>query len=696
MLSFRLYTNLRLYGAQTVRKFIVVVSLLVLAVAGIRVSFHHSNNMTARAILSVAPIEQPRVSVPPSVSPAIAPKLSPRIPIGGKRPAAAPAKQAALKAFAQLPLDFETNRGQAPAGFDFVSHGPGYVLGLSPGVARLSVQRVTKHRSSMVTPEDFGAALSERIASSPLELRLVGSNANATASGVSEQLGHSNYFIGNDPSKWQTQVPHFSRVRMAGVYPGVDLDYYGNPQQLEYDFLVSPQADPKNIRLQIQGASHIHLDNAGNAVLRTAAGDVQLKCPVSYQEIAGVRHPVESKFKLAAGRELQFELGSFDRTQPLVIDPVLIASVPLGGSNGNQPNQVNDVEVDAAGSVYLTGDTCATDFPSTVGPFQNSNINLAAKSCDTTFVIKFDPTLSTMAFSDFIGGSTVTTSWYMAVDAAGNSYVAGATNSSDYPTVNNLGKTTPLGSCSIAKSNTFNCPDAFVFKLSPDGSQLMFSELLGGSQASVAHGIEINPVTHELVIVGGTNSSDFTPAPTTLQTTFSGTNCTVAAIPCFETFLYGLDPSTGAVRYGTFLGGASNTFAPGLAVDNSGAIYIAGSIQPPFASVLGPVTTTVAPAGGATPGGTDIFAMKLTLSAQNALSVNYITMIQGEADDAATAMAVDSTGNAYLVGFTASNHLAVTPGVFQSTNQNVNGDDCAFAVALKPFTPERLRQHFRR
>ncbi|HEY4838090.1 MAG TPA: hypothetical protein VIH72_05760, partial [Candidatus Acidoferrales bacterium] len=402
------------------RRVIICFSLLTLAIAGILIAFHHSNNKSASVIAAGTPVEQLRVFEPARVSAAIAPKVSPRLPIEGKRPAAAPAKQAALRAFAQLPLDFEANRGQAPAGFDFVSHGPGYVLGLSPGVARLSVQRVTKHASSKLTPEAFGADMPERIESSPLELRLVGANANAIASGIGEQPGRSNYFIGNDPSKWQRQVPHFNRVKMAGVYPGVDLDFYGNPQQLEYDFLVSPQADPKNIRLQIQGASRIRLDNAGNAVLRTAAGEVQLKRPASYQEIAGVRRPVESKFKLVSGRQLQFELGSYDRSRPLVIDPVLIAALSLGGTTGNQQTEVGDVELDAAGNVYVTGITCATDYPSTVGPFQNSNINLFAKTCETSFVTKFDPTLATMLYSDFIGGSEVTLSWYLAVDGSGN------------------------------------------------------------------------------------------------------------------------------------------------------------------------------------------------------------------------------------------------------------------------------------
>nr|HEV7955382.1 SBBP repeat-containing protein [Candidatus Acidoferrales bacterium] len=677
------------------RRLIICFSLLTLAIAGVHFAFHHSNNKLASAIEPGAHIDQPHASVQPRFSAAIEPKLSARRHVDGTRPASAPAKQAALKAFAQLPLDFEANRGQAPENFNFVAHGPGYVLGLSPGIASLSVQRPSKRRRSIATPENLGAEPPGQIVSSPLELRLIGASVDAIASGVGEQPGQSNYFIGNDPSKWQRQVPHFNRVKMTGVYPGVDLDYYGNPQQLEYDFLVSPRGDPKNIRLQIQGASRIRLDNAGNAVLRTAAGDVQLKRPVSYQEIAGVRQSVESKFKLTAARELQFVLGAYDRSQPLVIDPVLISALSLGGTTGNQQTEITDVELDATGNVYVTGYTCATDFPSTAGPFQNSNINLLAKTCETAIVTKFDPTFSTMLYSDFIGGSEVTLAWYMAVDGSGNAFVTGGTNSSDFPAVNNVGKTTPLTPCALSKTNAFNCPVGFLVKLSADGSQIMFSELMGGSQASGGHAVELNPLTNEVVVLGATNSSDFQPAPTTLQTTFSGTNCTTVAIPCFESFLYGFDPTTGAVRYGTFLGGANNNFGAGLAVDNSGNIYVAGSTQPPFASALGPVTTTVAPAGGATAGGTDIFVMKLNHSASNVLTTSYITVIQGEADDAAASLALDSSNNAYIIGASASLHLAVTPGVFQSTNTSQNGNDCHFDTpAMAPFLPNACGNAF--
>jgi hypothetical protein len=368
------------------RKLIIYFSFLILAVAGLAISFHLEKPRTERMTAISAP------DVRPQLAPMSAPKL-PAPPLARMRPATPQEKRSAMSSYLQFPLDFEANQGQAPARFNYVAHGPGYSLGLSPGVATLSLQHIATHTDRATLPVTLRAALPEQVSSSPLELRLVGASPAAAVSGAGEQSGRSNYFIGNDPSNWHRAVPHFSRVKMAGVYPGVDLVFYGNPQQLENDFLVSPGADPKTIRLKFSGARRVHLDDSGNAVLHTPAGEVQLKRPVSYQEVGGVRTHVNSHFKIVAGRELRFEVGPYDRSKPLVIDPVLMAAVSLGGSNGTLPNVINGVELDASGNVYVAGATCATDFPSTAGPFQNIHTNVSFKNCLTTFVTKLDPAL---------------------------------------------------------------------------------------------------------------------------------------------------------------------------------------------------------------------------------------------------------------------------------------------------------------
>ncbi len=283
---------------------------------------------------------------------------SPKLP---RQPAPAPVQAGSL------PLEFEANRGQAPARFSFVAHGPNYSLGLAPREITLSLRR-----SDAASPADIPSALAAQSAASTtrtaqLHLRLLGANQKAAVEGLQPQPGVSNYFIGNDPAKWHTNVPHFGTARIAGAYPGVDLIYYGNPQQLEYDFQVAPGADPDAIRVAAEGARSAALDKNGNLVLSTAAGDVQLKHPDAYQQIDGQRRTVKSEFQLLAGNVVQFRVGDYDHSKPLVIDPVLLYAVALGGSNGNQSL---GMAVDAAGNAYVTGNTCSFDFPSTAGNFQ--------------------------------------------------------------------------------------------------------------------------------------------------------------------------------------------------------------------------------------------------------------------------------------------------------------------------------------
>jgi hypothetical protein len=601
----------------------------------------------------------------------------------------APAKrEAATRAYLQLPLDFEVNQGQAPSRFKYVAHGPGYALGLAPGTASLSFETAPQPRNRSLTPVNLSRSLPERRYSGALEMRLLGASDNTTVVGEGETKTRSNYFIGNDPAQWHQNISHFSRVKMLGVYPGVDLTFYGNPQQLEYDFIVAPGADPKAIRLQIKGSRGIHLDRAGNAVLRTAAGEVQLKRPSSYQLIDGVRQAVATNFQVADRGELEIAVGPYDHHNQLVIDPVLTHSATLGGANGNQPSEIVSVELDAAGNVYVSGDSCSDDFPTTGGPFQGNVIDNNAKTCVEAFVAKFDPTLSTLIFSDFIGGTSgISAAWYLGVDATNNIYVTGSTNAPDFPTLHNAGQTAPPVSCGVSTTGAFACPEAFLIKLSADGSQLAFSSLLGGSQATVGQILQLDPVTNDVVITGSTNSADFKPAATTLLTAYPGGTC-ASNIKCFATYLYAFDPNTGAVDYGTFIGGAGSNFVAGMEIDNNGAIYLAGSNQKPFASALGSVTHNYPPAGGVAAGGTDIFVMKLNRSAQNALSVAYTTVIQGELDEGAASLTVDGAGNVYAVGSSASHHLPVTAGAFQATNLNSNPSNCSWASAIAPVMPE--------
>jgi hypothetical protein len=580
--------------------------------------------------------------------------------------------------FLQMPLDFELNRGEAPKDFQFVAHGPSYSLGISSSGVALSLHRPAPDKSAANDPS---LAAPVAVESSTLRLKLLGALDSSVVTGLDAQPGRSNYFIGNDPAKWRVDIPHFNRVKVAEAYPGIDVVFYGNRQQLEYDFAVAPGADASRIRLQADGAELVKIDPTGNAILETAAGDVELKHPVAYQEFDGVRHPVESAFQIAKGGELHIALGNYDHAHALVIDPILEFSVAIGGSNGNQGIGLT---VDSSGDVYVTGNTCSADFPTTSGPFQNIDTNPAAINCQDAFVVKLDPAGATLLYSDFIGGAGgSSTGAHVAVDSTGNLYVAGATGATDFPRVSNIGPSA-LAPCSINKPG-YNCAQGFILKLSPDGTQILFSSLLGGSQSSGAFQVKLNPVTNDLVVLGVTDSSNFMPAPTTLETTFGGGTCT-NSVPCFNSFILGLNPATGALRYGTFLGGTGNTWSAGLAFDSSGNIYVAGSTQPPLSNTLGAVTNTYPPAGGATAAGTSLFILKLNLSGTT-LTPGYLTLVGADADTMAVTLAVDASSNAYFGGATAGVHLPVTAGAYQTTNNDPGENNCLWGVGVTPFLP---------
>ena len=221
--------------------------------------------------------------------------------------------------FLSMPLDFERNQGQAPSGYAFVAHGPSYALGISAKALTLSLHGSAAIEGSANQQENPITPASEAVGQ--LELRLADANPNAAVAGIDEQPGSSNYFIGRDQSQWRRSIPHFNRVKIAGAYPGIDVVFYGNREQLGYDFTVAPDGDPKAIRLLEVGAQSVRLDEAGNAVLTTDAGDVTLLRPVAYQQANGARVPVASKFRLVRGKMLTIAVGKYDHRQKLIIDP---------------------------------------------------------------------------------------------------------------------------------------------------------------------------------------------------------------------------------------------------------------------------------------------------------------------------------------------------------------------------------------
>ena len=342
-------------------------------------------------------------------------------------------RQALVKAYGNLPLSFEANQGQSDPRVKFQARGPGYAVFLASTEAVLVIPQRSIHPAS-VTRSETAAAFdaSSTQPGSPsaadrsvvIRMQLVGANASPRIVGLEQLAGRTNYLRGNDPAKWQTAVPQYTRVRYESVYPGIDLVYYGNQGQLEHDFLVAPGAHPGAITLKFQGAEKLEIDGRGDLVLHVRDGQVRLPKPHIHQS-AGTR--IAGGYVLKSKREVGFEVGPYDRDQPLVIDPVLVYSTHLGGGTLDDFFNRSAIAVDASGSAYVTGQ--AALFPTTAGAFQP-----VSDGDSEVFVAKLAPDGSSLVYATFIGGSSYDLGSGIAVDADGRAYVTGVTSSTDFPT----------------------------------------------------------------------------------------------------------------------------------------------------------------------------------------------------------------------------------------------------------------------
>src|SRR5437660_12099220 len=416
-----------------------------------------------------------------SCAPAPATRTSPELPQA--------TKPQVLAAYGKLPLSFEANDGQADPQVKFLSRGSGYTLFLTPTEAVLTLTKADAHAKRRISGE---ATLvePEKRAGTVLRMRLVGANPAPEVAGVGELPGKSNYYLGNDPTKWRTNVSTYAKVEYREVYPGVNLVYYGNQRQLEHDFVVSPGADPKAITLALEGMDGVAIDGLGDLVLRADGGEVRLRKPFVYQDHDGQRAVIPTRYVLKAERQVAFEVAPYDATKPLIIDPVLVYSTLLGGSNDDRGF---GIAVDAAGDGYVTGGTGSSDFPTTAGAFQTT---LGGGS--DAFVTKLDPTGTALVYSTYLGGSSGDFANGIAVDATGSAYVTGSTLSADFPTTPGAAQTTFGG----------GLVDAFVTKLNPTASALCYSTYLGGNSFDHGIGIAVDAAGNAYV-TGDTASTNF-------------------------------------------------------------------------------------------------------------------------------------------------------------------------------------------
>jgi hypothetical protein len=556
------------------------------------------------------------------------------------------ASQALQAAYGHLPLAFEANQGQAPSQIDYMARGPGYSLSLTAQQAVL--------------------ALSQGNAGNVVGLRLVGANPSAPVVSLDQLITRTNYLIGNDPSQWHTNIANFGRVEYQGVYRGIDLVYYGNQGQLEYDFVVAPEANPGAVRLAVQGTQSMALDARGNLVLHTSGGDIIEQAPVIYQMVGGVRKAVSGRFVLEGNNQVGFQVGAYDHSRPLVIDPVLSYSTYLGGSSAADGLAI---AVDASGGAYITGRVVSGAFPTTPGAFQSSG--------GAAFVTKLNATGTALVYSTYLGPSALGVG--IAVDGSGDAYVTGTTTSSIFPTTPNSFETAGSG--------------GFATVLNPSGSGLIYSTYITGMMnpgVNIPAGAIAVDGSGNLYVTGRTNGG-MTTTPTAYESVYRGTGGTMA-------FLVGINPALSgpaSLIYGSYLGGTQNggpgwgsDYGTGIAVDGAGGVYLTGSASTTdFPTTAGAFQRTLG-------GGSDAFVAKFNTSLSGAASLLYSTYLGGSGNDGFSwdgaivydsyqkvgpGIAVDGAGNAYVAGVTRSTNFPTTPGAIQA---KFGGDGSGTTVGL--------------
>ncbi len=564
----------------------------------------------------------------------------------GSRPGADQVSDVARSdSYGKVPLSFEVNRGQTDPSVRFLARGDGYSLFLTPTEAVLTLRAPAQPRRVAGAGSAAGRGASAEAKprqTAVVRMRLAGANARPRMSGLDRQPGASHYFVGKDPGRWQRDVPNYARVQYDEVYPGIDLVYYGNQRQLEYDFVVAPGADPGAIALVFDGARTTATDGGGNLVLTTADGQLEMRKPTIYQLTDGVRHEIAGRFALQAPGTVRFEVPAYDTAAPLVIDPVLVYSTYLGST---AQDSANGIAVDAAGSAYVVGDAGSASFP-------NVNSGQVFTGAADIFVAKFNPAGSALIYSTFLGGSTgLEHGWDIAVDGSGNAYVTGVTIAADFPTTANALQPTKLTGS--------NQDTAFVTKLGASGT-LAYSTYLSGPQSTRAFGIATDGAGNAYVT--GQAGSGFPLTASAFSSTSSGAG--------FLTKLNTTASGAASLAYSTFLGPTGFAEGRAIAVDQAGNAYVAGYTNSTSANFTTPgaFQRTI----GA---GNHAFVAKFNTGLSGAASRVYATYLGGNGQDysgssvprGSKAIAIDASGHAYVTGQTTSTNFPVA-NAFQAVN----------------------------
>jgi hypothetical protein len=577
-------------------------------------------------------------------------------PAGAATPSARGRIQAA---FATLPLAFEQNQGQTDGQVKYMARAKAYTLFLTANDAVFSLRsRTAANRLStgrggnQLRAKNLPQPNAGKDSTAVVRMQLVGGNALAKVAASGQLPGKTNYFVGNDPVKWHTDIARYARVSYENVYPGVNLAFHGVQRQLEFDFVVAPNANAAPIGFHFTGARQMNTDDSGNLVVSSAAGNVLLHKPVAYQEQNGTRQNVDAQFVLKANHRVSFKLGNYDHSRELVIDPSVSYeySTYLGGTGDDEGY---GIAFDGGGNAYVTGQTASQNFPGTSGGFTGTA---------QVFVTKIAASGSSLVYSTYIGGNGPNgdSGNAIAVDSSGNAFVAGGTSSTDFPTHPSGVFQTHLGTGATG--------NAFVLKLNSSGA-ITYSTYLGGTVKDAAVGIALaSDSSGDVFVAGQTSSTDF-PTLNPLQGYLTGS--------AGSGFVTKLNATATALVFSTYVGGSSaGDSANAVAVDSSDNAYVTGqTFNSNFHTTSLAVQTTC---GSCTNGNSNAF---VTVINQAGSAYVYSTFLGGNSTDAGDGIAVDSADSAYVTGAAESSNFPTTTGAWQTSS---GGDTDAFVTKLNP------------
>jgi hypothetical protein len=551
-----------------------------------------------------------------------------------------------------IPLVFAA-QGEGPDSVTaFTVRGHDYQFLIEPTGARMVLSK-PEPRDSNMPRSRYDFAKPRTVSTRSMQMHFVDGRSDATLSGSGMLPGKINYLIGSDPAQWRRGIAAYSQVRADNIYPGVSVLYYGNQKNLEYDFTVAPGAAVGQIQMQFDGVDELRINDSGELVLKVGQEEVHQHRPDIYQIVSGTRRAVRGGYQLMGHHTAGFVVESYDKTLPLIIDPVLSYATYFGG---NSTDGAFSVKLDDEGSIYIAGETLSTAFTFPLAPGFDHTFG-GGKINGDGFVAKFDNAGRNLIYFTYLGGSSDDGVLDMAVNqTTHNAFLTGFTQSPNFPTTANAlyphisGTNNPL----------FNAipPDAFVTELTTNGNDLVYSTYIGGSDSEVAGGIAIDP-SDNAYITGYTYSTDF-PCTNSDHPPFQG-----QIRGSNDVFVAKIAAGGTALLYSTYFGGTNLDTGEGIAVDASQIAYVTGytcstnfftstnpmALQPQINHAVSNATIELKNKAVHR----DAFLLVFdTLANSGPASLRYSTFLGGTNDDSGSRIRLDSSGDVYITGNTLS------------------------------------------